>query len=1020
MPGKRSMTYAYLRSLVVLATAPVVVLGYLWITDQHHRFEKQSRSWRVAYIENQQQALHRRVADIVGSLDFERRMLDRRQRESLEQAVDNGMAQLDSLVRFSADRNAAGAQAAREQMLRRARELLAPIRFGSGRDHYVLFRDDAVALLLPEYADWQGRDVSTLRDVNGVLFAAQLMQQARDNGSAALEAWFPQTDGHRGAWLTTQYVRYYAPLGVFVGAVAYADDMTAALQREELARLATIAGKEDMVLRVVDNNNVVLLDTLRPDLQGRPVPADEDANAVAVQQLQQAITQPDGGFAQVLRATRAHADSQRTMLMYLRHYPGWHWNISAGFFLDPLETAIAQQRKLLLSDIDRRVLEGVLILGLLVILAVVIAGQLAQRTRHALHNFTRFFGDASRNASSIDVKQLPYSEFEQLAREANAMVEQRSQIEHALRMSEQRFETALAASSSHLWDFDLREKSIAVGGSLFKQLGYSPEARRLDVDEWWEWIHPDDLPEMLRRSDSAEGFTREFRIRSHAGNYCWFVARGGDVEFDANGKPLRALGILTDISANKLMEQELIAARIAAEDASHAKSQFLSSISHELRTPLNGVLGYAQILLRDASASPEQRHNLRAIESCGQHLLTLIDDVLDLAKIESGKIEIHETACDLYDLLESVSNIVRERVEAKGLKYVLEIDKHVPGVVRIDEVKLRQILVNLLANAVKFTECGGVTLSVALRDEATLLFQVQDTGVGIPADRLRAIFEPFRQLETSMAGTGLGLPISQRLCEAMGGNLSVKSVVGTGSSFSFYLPLRRADAVPTARPLRQDYQVIDTGGRRVEVMVVDDNSINRQVLAGMLRASGIEVREAENGQDALDKLRQNPVPLVLMDVRMPVMDGFAATAAIKSDPLLSDIVVIAVSASAFPDVIERMRAHGCTDFVGKPVRVAELLNKVSTYLNLPLQTHLIQEDDRVAPATQMPMPVRLELASAIALGDLERMRTALQPLHKSSPHLIALAKHIEHLLNDFDIDAVCKLIADNSQQEDNY
>ncbi len=1003
MPGKRSMSQSYLLSLVVLTTVPVILLGYLWIREQHRHFEEQSASWRAAYIENSQRLLQRRVADIVSNLDFQRESLERRQRETLQRAVDNGMAQLDTLLQF------AKSNPPRDQLLRRARDLLAPIRFGNGRDHYFIYTDDGAALLLPAYPQWVGRDVAGLRDINGEAFAARMMQSARNNGEAYLDTWVPQTDGRSGAILTTQYLRYYAPLGVFIGAAAYVEDMTQAMQQEELARLASKAGQEDMVLRVVDSANTVLLDTLNPELRGRPAPPEEQAG-VAGERLRTVLEAPDGGFVQLQRSHR-HGGEQRPMLVYARSYPGWHWTISAGYFLDPLESSIAEQRAALERAIDRRVLEGALVVGLCTVIAVLIASQLARRTRRALQKFTHFFAEANRTATRIDVAQLPYSEFEELARDANAMVEQRNNIEQALRTSEQRFERALIAAGNHLWEADLRDGSVIMNGSFFAQLGYSAETRQTELGDWHEWVHPDDL-QMLQGSFAlSDTHGCEYRALAADGSYRWFMSRGANVDFDADGKPLRALGTVTEITARKQMEQELIAARISAEDASHAKSQFLSSISHELRTPLNGVLGYAQILLRDSAASAEQRHNLRAIESCGQHLLTLIDDVLDLAKIESGKIEIQETACDLYDLLESVSNIVRERVDAKALSYELDIAAEVPANILVDEVKLRQILVNLLANAVKFTEQGGVTLSVVMRDEKTLQFSVQDTGIGIPADRQAIIFEPFQQLGNYATGSGLGLPISQRLCEAMGGVLTVQSAVGTGSCFSFSLPLRAASAAPSERVLRAGYQLIDTGGRQIEVMVVDDNSINRKVMAGMLRASGIEVREAEHGQDALDKLRAHPVPLVLMDVRMPVLDGFAATAAIKADPKLRHIIVIAVSASVFPDVIARMRAHGCADFVGKPVRVAELLAKVAEHLQLPLRTVQNPPPQASSPLAILPKAVRDELEHAIALGDVEMMRAVLQPLHNQSSSMSALARHIERLLGDFDLDAVRELIA---------
>ncbi|HEY3699774.1 MAG TPA: cache domain-containing protein [Spongiibacteraceae bacterium] len=1009
MPGKRSMSQTYLLSLVVMATLPVMLLGYLWISEQHRQFEEQSSSWRASYIENQQEVLRRRVADIIGSLDFERSTLDGRQRMALARAVDNGVAQLDSLVRFAGGRS-------HEQLLQRARGLLAPIRFGNGRDHYFIYTDDGTALLMPAYPQWEGRDVRALHDVNGALFAAAMMRQVRSSGDVYLDVWYRKVDGKQGADLTAQYMRYYAPLNIFVGATVYVDDMTQAVQREELARLASKAGEEDMVLRISNVNGTVLLDTLNPELRGQHVPSSEEIGGVSAVDLKKIINSPAGGFAQLQRTRHGDSKASQPILVYLHSYPGWSWYIGAGYFLDRLEATIAQQRIALQRDINQRLIQGVLVLVFLAVVAVLIAHHLAQRIHRVMNSFTAFFADASRHATDIDVAQLPYVEFAQLAREANAMVEQRSQIEQALRLSEQRFQMALTAAGSHLWDMDLRDGLAAVSGSLFQQLGYSPNLRHIDTTEWSEWVHPDDLQQVVQMHQDAQPTTErykygtEFRLRASNGSYRWFLSRGGAVAFDTDGKPERALGTLTDIHARKEMERELVLARIAAEDASHAKSQFLSSISHELRTPLNGVLGYAQILLRDQSASTEQRHNLRAIESCGQHLLTLIDDVLDLAKIESGKIEIHESACDLYDLLENVSNIVRERVDTKGLSYRLDIAEQVPSNILIDEVKLTQILVNLLTNAVKFTEQGGITLAVTLRDETTLLFQVFDTGIGIPLDRQQSIFEPFQQLGMA-SGTGLGLPISLRLCKAMRGGLKVQSVPGAGSCFSFYLPLRTAASINPTRAQRTGYQLIDTGGRRVEVMVVDDNPINRQVLSGMLRASGIEVSEAENGQEALDKLRERPVPLVLMDVRMPILDGFAATGAIKRDPALRDTIVIAVSASVFPGVIERMRAQGCADFVTKPVRIAELLAKVAQHLQLPLRTlELSGEETAIAAIEPLPESLRSELAGAVALGDIEAMRAVVMPLYQRSPDSIALARHIEQLLNNFDIDAVRELL----------
>jgi PAS domain S-box-containing protein len=1017
---RRSMSRSYLYSLIVMAVLPVFVLASLWIADLQREFEQRSEAWRRTYVETQKKTLMRQVGDVLDNLAFESASIETAQRLQLKLEVDNSIAQLDSLLREK------GVVRSREQLLARARDLLAPLRFGGGSDHFFIHTLAGTAVLMPAYPQWQGQDISDRRDANGVDFVARLKALARAGGEGYLEVWYAALPGRVGpdssrpaplatignAYLTTQYIRYYAPLDIYVGAVGYMDDMLVAVQREELARLASAAADES-ILTVIDHHGSILLDRRR--LAGSidsPAPVD----AAYWQQLRSA--DPPGGFLRSER-TRANSDKPAPVLVVVRDYPGWKWRVAATFFLDNLELDIAGQRAALQQRIERRIAQiGITVLALIAV-AALIALRLAQRTREAMRRFESFFTAASASSSTIDIARLPFIEFEQLAVDANRMIEQRTRIETELRQSEQRFEMALNASGSHLWDMNLVDYSIVMNGSLNRQLGYPETSALFDAGQWQDLVHPDDLNAVMASMGQllvpAGQYGIEFRARHSDGTYRWMLARGAAVEFDAIGNPTRALGTIIEITDRKRMEQELVAARIAAEDANHAKSQFLSSISHELRTPLNGVLGYAQILLRDQSISAEHRHNLRAIESCGQHLLTLINDVLDLAKIESGRIDIDEQPCDLYELLDNVGNIVRERVESKGLAYRLEIARAVPAVIRTDAVKLRQILVNLLGNAVKFTARGSVTLRVAVgRHGSELLFAVEDTGVGIAEEKQREIFFPFHQVGQVAGGTGLGLPISQRLCEAMGGQLRVRSAMGAGSCFSFNLPMKiSARALMPAAPHAEN-RFIDTAGQALTVMVADDNQINRQVLAGMLRASGIAIVEAENGQEALDQLhacarKGRPLPLVLMDVRMPVMDGFTATRAIKADPILRDTVVIAVSASVFPDVVTRMREEGCDDFVSKPVRIGVLLEVVAKYLRLPLRA--VAEPQVAARAARLPSTLLQNLRAALAVGDIETLRAAL-PTLRTTPELDTWVREFEQRLDHFDIEAVRELLTE--------
>jgi len=1001
------MSRTYLLSLVIMATLPVVLLGYLWIKDQYRQFEEQSQTLRRTYIEGRTQLLQREVFNTIDYMEFQRSELDQRQRQHLKQQVDNGIAQLDSLMQQ-------GQSKSRAELLARARDLLAPSRFGGGHDHYFIYTQDGDAVLMPAYPHEQGHNVAARTDASGHRFVAQMMQLARDRGDAFVEAWYNKPAGEQGSYLSEQYARYYPPLGIFLGAVGYVDDMVANAQREVLARFANTASDE-LMLTIFDDQGSLLFDRRSLVRKDNTVDRLLDGDGVPLApRIHAALQKPEGDF---VRFSWRWPDSGNVSpaISYVRSYPGWHWNVAASFLMDKLEATIAQQRAQLQQRVHERIAGFSLIVIGLMLVAVLVARGLARNTQRGLQSFAAFFADASKYSSSIDVEQLPFTEFEQLALDANRMIEQRERMESALRIGEKRFEMALAAAASHLWEIDLRDRTVAVNGSLFQQLGFSAETRTIVPDDWPEWLHPDDLSVVQRAlGDTSSGqgnFGLELRFRDAGGAHRWFSCRGGVVETAANGQPLRALGTATEITARKHMEQELITARLAAEDANHAKSQFLSSISHELRTPLNGVLGYAQILLRDRSTSAEQRHNLRAIESCGQHLLTLINDVLDLAKIESGKIELQETTCNLHQLLDNVSVIIRERADSKGLAYVLEIDEQVPASICVDEVKLRQILINLLGNAVKFTKQGGITLRVQARsDEQRIAFQVCDTGIGIPKEKQQEIFQPFHQVSSIAGGTGLGLPISQRLCEVMGGSITVDSAAGTGSCFQFHLPLRAVAVNTEPAPELAPPQLVDIGTTPLTILVADDNPVNRQVIGGMLRASGIGLIEAENGKDALDKLRAQPVPLVLMDVRMPVMDGFAATRVIKNDPRLRNTVVIAVSASVFPEIITRMREHGCDDFISKPVRVGELMAKIATHLNLRLRD--VEPAAGIDPEiiATLPPPLLAKLRTAIAVGDIEAMHGALQPLYDMAPEYIRLAQYVARRLDDFDIEAVRDLL----------
>ncbi|MCA1994513.1 MAG: response regulator, partial [Coleofasciculus sp. S288] len=448
----------------------------------------------------------------------------------------------------------------------------------------------------------------------------------------------------------------------------------------------------------------------------------------------------------------------------------------------------------------------------------------------------------------------------------------------------------------------------------------------------------------------------------------------------------------------------------AAEAANRAKSEFLANMSHELRTPLNGILGYTQILKKDKTLSDRQKNGIEIIHQCGEHLLTLINDILDLSKIEARKMELYPKEFHFPEFLQSLAEICRIRAEQKGIALIYKTVSPIPKVIRADEKRLRQVLINLLSNAVKFTEKGSITFKVGYQ-EGKLRFQVEDTGIGIAPEQLDEIFLPFQQVgedSRKTEGTGLGLAISRQLVQLMGGELKVKSTVGKGSVFWLDLDLPEVFQEDDIAKV-DERNIIGFVGSKRKVLVVDDKWANRSVLVNLLEPLGFEVLEATDGRDALNKAREFKPVVILMDLVMTVMDGFEATRRLRMIPELADVVVIAISASVFDFDKQQSREVGCDDFIPKPVREADLLEKLRVHLGLEwiyeaardsqqeARETLLTSDSLVTPPSE-EIAVLLDLAMRGNLRGISERASQLEELDK---RWVPFATRLRQLAKEF-------------------
>jgi signal transduction histidine kinase/CheY-like chemotaxis protein len=475
---------------------------------------------------------------------------------------------------------------------------------------------------------------------------------------------------------------------------------------------------------------------------------------------------------------------------------------------------------------------------------------------------------------------------------------------------------------------------------------------------------------------------------------------------------------LRDISERRQQADELRRAKESAEAATRAKSEFLANMSHELRTPLNGVLGYAQLLQRDRALNETQREALDAISKCGAQLLDLISDVLDLAKIEAGRLDLDQAPTNLAKLVADLRSVVAESADRKGLQLITELKPDVPQTVLLDGRHLRQILLNLLGNAVKFTERGDVRLTVSRANGDRLLFEVSDTGIGIEPEALDAIFEAFTQTKAgaSAGGTGLGLAICAHLVRKMGDRLQVDSEQGRGSRFYFALPIVQGarsamsnGSEPVSLPL--DARLVP--GTELTALVVDDSMANSRILASLLQSVGAKVMTAGGGVEAIEQARLHRPQVIFMDLKMSDLDGIEATRRLAHDPMTAQIPVIAVTASASGHSRQTARDAGCVDYLTKPVRAELLFGVLQTHLGAKFVTDgdPTEFGELRIPDVERRSGIAERLRSAVALGDVGEIQRLARDLMKGKSAEAAIGQRISRLVNDFDFNGLNELAA---------
>jgi PAS domain S-box-containing protein len=577
----------------------------------------------------------------------------------------------------------------------------------------------------------------------------------------------------------------------------------------------------------------------------------------------------------------------------------------------------------------------------------------------------------------------------------------RRKVEQALRTSEGRLMTTVQSTNIGIWDWDLNTNNVYLSPEWKRQLGYEDHELGNMFQVWESRIHPEDHDQALGAIDAylsgrESQLEIEHRLRHKDGSYRWILARGTMIKNEAELSS-RMVGIHLDVTDRKMAEEVLRQAKEAAEAASRAKSQFLANMSHEIRTPMNGVLGMAELLLRCALGDKE-RHLTESIHRSGTVLLGLINDILDFSKIEAGKLQLEIISFEIRRTIQEAVDLAMPEAQKKHLKLSWHVASDIPAYLLGDPMRLRQIIVNLVGNAVKFTEQGGIEVAVSVESHQGELYglsvTVRDTGIGISPEAQAHIFAAFSQADGSTTrkygGTGLGLAIVKQFVTLMGGHIKVQSASGEGSTFTFSAYFKECDPVQRLQSPFVKESGIDAeplahhaeGSEQVRILLVEDNPVNREVACGMLETLNVQIDTAENGREAVAAVERAEYALIFMDCQMPEMDGFTATKLIREREAsttppshinvhrsVSHVPIVALTAHAMQGDREVCLAAGMDDYLTKPFTLTQLEQMLARWVfnrrpirvevrgdvtSAPLQQNLANLQE--VPALQMGEP----------------------------------------------------------------
>lgn len=932
----KSLSYQLKVSTIAVSLLSAVLVGIMWLTFETNKLRDEMEELTNQYFESKEALVEKEVRTAVDYIEYKRSLSKERMKNELKVKVDEALKIADNIYQQNKGTKSVS------EIKKMIKDAIRPIRYANDRGDVFIYTLDGHAVMLPRSPQIEGKYGLDHKDNSGNFVVRNEVNFLKQVDWGYLDYFVPSKFSENDSvLLKSTYVRKFEPLGWYFGTKDYFSDFESDIKEEVLQRLSKVRFETDGYIFINTVDGKALISNGEKLHEPVNILQSGDTNWISSfkKQLNIFINSGSGVISYTFR--RLVTDDYETKYSFISSIKPWGWIVGAGFYGNEIEKNIQSRQKELDQKQQRIILRVIFILVILWIAIRFFSGFLANRIVNGFKLFEANFRESSLEAREMEIEDLAFNEFRELGLKVNDITRELNITRNNLIKEQSLLRSIIDSSPDLIFFKDLQSNYVGCNSSFSRYIGITEQ-------------------ELIGKND-YDYFSRESAEKYHANDRAliannkplrsdeWITLQDGRrllmdtlkvLYHNKAGKPLGIMAISRDITESEETKIKLKEAKDKAEEADKLKTAFLANMSHEIRTPMNAIVGFSNLLTEEALSEEEKSEYVSHINHGSETLLKLIDDIIDIAKIESGQLSVSMQPMNLKEMMDDLYAIYANqlRMRDKGnVTLIKEIADFPDGYeVSTDEFRLRQVITNLVINAIKFTNEGSITYGIRLANGFAEFF-VRDTGIGISPQGQAVIFDRFRQENSNglkhAGGTGLGLAISKHIVELLGGALAVNSVLGKGSEFIFTIPYKPI-------PLKRKAQIsgisvnanveFDWAGKTL--LVVEDIDTNYRFIYAALSRTKINILKAEDGMEAIKVCEENEnIDLILMDVNMPVLNGYDATLEIKK--IHPNLPVVIQTAYALQDEEQRSKAVGCDAFLSKPVSLNSLFEVLSRFLN---------------------------------------------------------------------------------------